>query len=54
MSVEEEKVDNINDEDMHYDREDDDFRITNIENYGTGLERLQPSTEENLYKSVSK
>ena len=26
MSVEEEKVDGIDNEDMHYDREDDDLR----------------------------
>ena len=28
MSAEEEKLENIKDKDMHYDREDEDLRIT--------------------------
>ena len=47
MSVEEEKVYDINDEDMHYDKEDDDLRRTTRENSGIGVERLQPSMDAN-------
>ena len=54
MSVEEEKLDNINDEDMHYDREDEIFERTSRDNDGTVVELLQPSTEGKLYKCVSK
>ena len=54
MSTEEEKVDKIRDEDMHYDGEDNDFRRTSKENSGTGVEWLRPSTEGKSYNSVSK
>ena len=39
MSVEEEKVDNINNEDMYYDIEDEDLKRTSRENFGTGVKR---------------
>ena len=39
--AEEEKVENINDEDMQYDREADDLRGTRRDNDGTGMEILQ-------------
>ena len=52
--MEEEKVDKINDEDMHYNKEDNDLRITSRYNVGTGVEQLQPSMEGKSYKSVSK
>ena len=45
MSMEEEKLYDIKDEDMHYDIEDVDLRGTSIENYVTGVERLQPIME---------
>ena len=35
MRAEEEKVENINDEDMHYDREEDDWKRKTRENSGT-------------------
>ena len=54
MSVEEEKLDNINNEDVHYDREDNNLRRTNRDNYITGLEQSQPSMEGNSYKSAIK
>ena len=53
MSVEEENLDKISDEDMNYDREDDDLRRKSRGNYSMVVERLQPSTEINSYKSVS-
>ena len=43
--MEEEKLDKINDEDIHYDREDGDFQKSSWENYGTGVDRLQPRME---------
>ena len=52
--MEEEKVDKINDEDMHYNKEDNDLRITSRYNVGTGVEQLQPSMEGKSYNSVSK
>ena len=52
--MEEEKVDDINDEDIHYDIEDSDLRRKSREKFGIGVERLQPSTERNSYKSMSK
>ena len=54
MRVEEEKVDEINDEDMNYYGEDDGLLITRMENYGTGVEVLQPSMEGKSYESVRK
>ena len=54
MSVEEDKVYDINDEDMNYVREDNDLRITSRENSGTGVEWLQPGMEGKSYKSVIK
>ena len=54
MRMGEEKVDEINDEDMHYDVEDDNFKITSIDNYGTGVEQLKTSMEGNSYKSMRK
>ena len=54
MRMEEEKVYEINDEDMHYDVEDDNFKRTILDNYGTGVEQLQTSMEENSYKGVRK
>ena len=36
--MEEQKVEDINDEYMHYDIEDDDFQRTSRENTGTGVE----------------
>ena len=54
MSTEEEKLDNINNEDVHYDREDNNLRRTNRDNYITGLEQSQPSMEGNSYKSAIK
>ena len=37
MSVEEEKIDGINDEDIQYDRENNDLQITIRENDGTDV-----------------
>ena len=54
MSLEEEKVDYTNDDNMHYDRKDNNVQRMTRENDGTGVERLQPSMEGNSYKSVSK
>ena len=45
MSTEEEKLDNINDEDMQYDRQDKHLWRTRRENSGTGVKRLQSSME---------
>ena len=45
MSLEEEKVDDTNDEDMHYDIEDDYLWRTSRENSGTGVGQLQPIME---------
>ena len=42
-SVEEEKVDDINDKDMHYDGEDKKLHRNCRENDVTGVEQLQPS-----------
>ena len=39
---------------MHCDRGDGDLKRTIRENYGTGLERLQPRMEVNSYNSVIK
>ena len=47
MIAEEEKVENINDEDMQYDREADDLRGTRRDNDGTGMEILQQIMEGN-------
>lgn len=41
MRVEEEKVDEINDDDRHYDGQDKNLWITSRENYGTVVEQLQ-------------
>ena len=54
MSVEEDKIDDIGDEDMHYDGEGKKNRITSRENAGTGVEQSQPSMEGEPYNSVSK
>ena len=54
ISEEQEKVDEINYEDMHYDREENYLQRTIRENFGTGVEKLQPSTEVNSYNSVIK
>ena len=54
MSVEEEKVDDINDEGMHYDREDENVRRAIRYNSGTGVEQSKPSMEGKSYKGVSK
>ena len=39
---------------MHYDREENYLQRTIRENFGTGVEKLQPSTEVNSYNSVIK
>ena len=39
---------------MYYDGEDDNLRRTNRKQSGTGVKRLQLSTEGELYESVSK
>ena len=54
MSLEKEKVDYTNDDNMHYDRKDNNVQRMTRENDGTGVERLQPSMEGDSYKSVSK
>ena len=52
--MEEEKLNEINNGDMQYKREDDNFLRRRREHSETGVEQLQPITEENSYKSVSK
>ena len=52
--MEEEKVDNISDEDMHYDRGDNDFLRRSIWSFVPGVGLLQPRSEGKSYKSVIK
>ena len=54
INMEEKKINEISDEYRHYYGEENDLRGTNRENYGTEVERLEPSMEGNSYKSVSK
>ena len=54
MSVEGDKVEDINYEDIHYGREDEDFQIMSRENSGTGVDQLKLNMEGKSYKSVSK
>ena len=54
MRLEEEKVDEISNEYMHYDGEDKDLQRTGRKKSGTGVERLQQIMEVKAYNSVSK
>ena len=50
--MEEQEVEDINDDDMHYDIQDDDLQRTSRDNTVTGVDRLQQITEGNSYRSV--
>ena len=54
MITEEQKVDDIIYEDMHYAGEDNNFRITGIDNSVTRKEILQRGIKGNSYNVVSK